>query len=91
MALFHMAYQMGESLGLGFNIVSVERTALGQAMEWAVAGGQTLDRLHAALTAYRQLPEMPSSIDMIRAEANLVENTLQLPTSRLRDWALESI
>ena len=29
---------------------------------------------------------MPSSADIVRAEANLVENTLDLPTDRLRDW-----
>jgi hypothetical protein len=28
---------------------------------------------------------------MVRVEANLVENTLDLPTSRLRDWVFESV
>ena len=65
--------------------------ALGHALEWAVAHGQTPDRLHAALAAYRDLPKMASATDMVRVEANLVENTLDLPTSRLRDWVFESM
>jgi hypothetical protein len=89
-ALFRMAHQMGESAGLTFDVTWVERTALGQAMEWVVARGQTPERLRAALAAYHILPKIPPAADMIRAEANLVENALQLPTSRLRDWALES-
>jgi hypothetical protein len=88
-ALFRMAHQMGESAGLTFDVTWVERTALGQAMEWAVARGQTPERLRAALAAYHNLLKIPPA-DMIRAEANLVENALQVPTSRLRDWALES-
>ena len=89
-ALFRMAHQMGESTGLMLDIVSVERTALGQALEWTVARGQTPERLRAALVTYRDLPNMAPATDMVRAEASLVENALQLPTSRLRDWALES-
>ena len=89
-ALFHMAHQVGEGAGFIADLVWVEQNALGQALEWAVARGQTPERLRAALAAYRNLPKIPPAADMIRAEANLVENTLQLPTSRLRDWAFES-
>ena len=47
-------------LGSTFStVVWVERTALGVALEWAVARGQTPEQLHAALAAYRDLPKMP--------------------------------
>jgi len=81
--LFRMARHCSEG---GFSMVSVQRNALGLALEWAVARGQTIDRLHAALSAYGDLPKMPSAADIVRAEANLVERTLDLPTSTLRDW-----
>ncbi len=89
MVLFRMAQHAGDRAGLmsAFaNVVLVERTALSHALEWAVAPGQTLERLQTALAAYRERPKMPSSADIVRAEANLVENTLELPTDRLRDW-----
>ena len=92
-ALFRMAHHIGDGAGLSSahpGTIAVERMALGQALEWAVARGQTPDRLHAALAAYRDLPKMPPAADMVRAEANLVENTLDLPASRLRDWVFES-
>jgi hypothetical protein len=93
MALFCMARHSSEGTGLSWSfttIVWVERTALGVAMEWAVAHGQTPEKLHAALIAYRDFPKMPFAADMVRAEANIVENTLDLPASRLRDWIFES-
>jgi hypothetical protein len=89
MVLFRMARHVGDGTGLisAFaNVVLVERSALGHALEWAVAPGQTPERLQAALAAYRDLPNMPSSADIVRVDANLVENTLDLPTDRLRDW-----
>jgi hypothetical protein len=54
--LFRMARQTGNGLGLisAFpDLVSVEWTALGHALEWAAAPGQTPEWLHAALVAYR--------------------------------------
>ncbi|MFI5457427.1 MAG: hypothetical protein ACHRXM_18440 [Isosphaerales bacterium] len=91
--LFRMARHFGEGAGLypAFSVVSVQRDALGLAMEWAVARGQTPERLHAALTAYRDLPKMPPPADVVRVEANLVEKTLDLPTSKFRDWLYESM
>ena len=92
MVLFRMARHGGEETGLGstfVNLIWVERTALGVAMEWAVARGQTPEQLHAALTAYRNLPKIPAAADVVRAEANIVEKTLDLPTSRLRDWVFQ--
>jgi hypothetical protein len=93
MATFHMANHVGTGTGLvsAFpNVTWVEQNALGVALEWAVARGQTPDRLHAALAAYRDLPKMPLAADVVRADANLVDNTLDLPTSRLREWVFES-
>jgi hypothetical protein len=93
MALFRMAHHAARGSGfvMAFpSALSIERNALGHALEWAVARGQTPERLHAALAAYRELPSVSPTVDMLRAEANLVEKTLDLPTSRLRDWLLES-
>ena len=92
MVLFRMARHSGEETGLGStftNLIWVERTPLGVALEWVIAHGQTPERLHVALTAYRNLPKMSTTADIVRAAANIVENTLDLPTSRLRDWVFE--
>jgi len=91
--LLRMARHFSEEAGLypAFSLVLVERDALGLAMEWAIAPGQTHERLHAALTSYRDLPKMPSAADVARAEANLVEKTLDVPTSKFRDWLYESM
>ena len=51
--------------------------------------GQTPERLHAALEAYRNLPKMPTPSEIVRAEANIVENTLNLPASELRGYLEE--
>ena len=93
MVLFRMAHHVGA--GSGFvrafpDVLSLERNALGHALEWAIARGQTPERLHSALAAYRGLPKMAPTADIVRAEANVVENTLDLPTGKLRDWAFES-
>ncbi len=88
MVLFHMARHFSEGLGGGPAIralTSVERDALGLAMEWAVARGQTPERLHAALAAYREMPKPPSATEVLRAEANIVENTFDLPASKFLD------
>ena len=92
-ALCRMARHGGEGTGLMATLSSVawvEQTALGVALEWAVDHGQTPDRLHAALIAYHDLPKIPAAADTVRAEANMVENTLDLPATRLRDWVFES-
>jgi ABC-2 family transporter protein len=63
-----------------------EREALIAAMDWALAPGQTSERLHAALVAYRSLPAMPAPRDVVRAQSNLFENTLDLPVNALREY-----
>ena len=91
--LFHMARHISAPDGMAHHLssLSVEQNAIGLAMEWAIARGQTPERLLAALAAYRDLPKMPPSADTVRAEANLVENTLDLPASTIRDWLYESM
>jgi hypothetical protein len=92
MVLFRMARHVGDGAGLisAFaNVVLVERTALSNALEWAVTHRQTPERLQAALVACRDLPKMRSSADIVRGEANLVENTLDLPSDKLHDWLIE--
>jgi hypothetical protein len=67
---------------------SIERDALGLAMEWAVAPRQTPERLHAALAAYRALPKMGQFGDVAQAEMYLTEKTLGLPIDDLRSQLL---
>jgi hypothetical protein len=91
--LFRMARHFSEGAGLSqtLGVLNfVEKDALDLAMEWASARGQTPDRLHAALAAYRDLPKVPSAADVMRAEANIVENTLNVPAPALREWLAES-
>jgi len=91
--LFRVARHFGEGVGLypAVSVVLGERDALALAMEWPIAPGQTPERLQVALTAYRDLPKMPSAADVVRVEANLVEKTLDLPNSKFRDWLYESM
>ncbi len=92
MVLFRMTRHFTERSGVGeamFTLSIVERDALGSAISWAVAKGQTTERLHAALEAYRNLPELTSPTDIVRAEANIIENTLDLPASTLRRYLEE--
>ena len=87
--LFRMATHFAEGSGAAeaTDVVSHnERQALELALEWALAPGQTPERLHKALEAYRILHKMPPPSDIVRAEANLVENTLDLPPSKLRGY-----
>jgi ABC-2 family transporter protein len=92
MVLFRMAHHVGA--GSGFirafpDALSLERSALGHALEWAIARGQTPERLHSALAACRRLPKVAPTADIVRAEANVVENTLDLPADKLREWAFK--
>ena len=62
------AFPHGQAFHRGFGrrprphavLVNFERDALALAIEWAVAPGQTPERLHAALEAYRNLPKLPT-------------------------------
>jgi ABC-2 family transporter protein len=92
--LFRMARHFAEGSGIEpalSALKSVEREGLTLAIEWAMARGQTPERLHAALAAYRSLPKMPDASEIIRAEANILENTLDLRASTFRDWLTQSL
>jgi hypothetical protein len=71
--------------------LAAEREALGLAIDWANARGQTPERLGAALAAYRELPRVVSVTDALRAEAKIIENTLDRPTPELREYLEESV
>ena len=95
MVLFRMTRHFIEGSGMDQAyqaLVRFERDALALALDWAVAPGQTPARLHAAMEAYRDLPKIAPPSDVVRAQANIVENTLNLPASKLRmyveDFAL---
>ena len=90
--LFRMTRHFTEGAGLDearAALLIAERDALKLAIDWAVAQGQTVERLHAALETYRSLPKMPTAGDVVRAEANTVENTLNLPASEVRRYLEE--
>jgi ABC-2 family transporter protein len=87
--LFHMARHFAEGSGVDdarAALVGVEREGLMLALDWANAPRQTTERLRAALDAYRKLPKMPPASDVVRAEANAVENTLNLPADKLHRY-----
>jgi hypothetical protein len=90
--LFRMArhFTEGSDLdGARAVLLTFERDALILALDWANAPGQTPERLRAALDAYRILPKLPPASDVVRAEANIVENTLNLPVDKLRSYLEE--
>ena len=89
MVLFRMARHFSEGSGVEpgpARLSNCRARRLGLAIEWALARGQTPERLHAALEAYRDLPKMPQPSEIVRAEANIVENTLDLPASTFREY-----
>ena len=66
------------------DLALIERVGTTQALNWALAPGQTVERLEKALKSYHDLPKLPPTADLVRAEANVVENTLELPASTIR-------
>jgi hypothetical protein len=71
-------------------LVSVERRALALAMDWAFARGQTSERLHSALSVYVDLPKVTPAAEVVRAEAMILENTLDHPSALFRAYLEES-
>jgi hypothetical protein len=71
--------------------LAIEEEALDFARRWAITRGQTPERLRAALAAYRDLPPMIPAAEVARAEAILVERTIELPAGELRDWLLANL
>lgn len=92
--LFRTARHLTEGSGIQPALSSLqfnERDALNLAVDWAMARCQTPERLHAALAAYHNLPKMPNPSEIVRAEANIVENTLDVAVSTFRDWLTQSL
>lgn len=91
-ALFRMAHHFGTGSRsvLAFpNGLVVECDALNAALQSPVAPGQKPEQLRSAMTAYADLPKMPSTLDIVRAEANVIERTLNLPKTQLRNSVVE--
>jgi len=62
-----------------------EEAALSLAMKWAADERQTVATLRDARGAFHQLPLMLDAAEVIRAEALILQNTLDLPRGELRD------
>jgi hypothetical protein len=77
------------TMGQALTALGIERRALEVAQEWANAPGQTADRLHAALEAYRGLPARTPTAEIIRGEGLLVERSIDLPLDDLTDWIVQ--
>jgi ABC-type transport system involved in multi-copper enzyme maturation permease subunit len=90
--LLRMARHMSGPATMHMSLASlaIERPALELAQEWARAPGQTPDRLHAALSAYRGLPAVTPPAEIIRGEGLLVERSIDLPVDDLVDWKVET-
>ncbi len=61
-----------------------EQTALSRALEWSVDPRQTLELLRAAGKDLHDLSPMPTMADIVSAEANILEQTFNLPLNDLK-------
>jgi hypothetical protein len=77
--LIRMAHHLGEGAVIrpAVKALAIEEHALDLAMEWASAPGQTPERLRAALATYRDLPRVTLPSEVVRAEAQLVDRSLE--------------
>ena len=83
-SLFRISRQFGGlNPGQGWWTGRVENSALFLAMRWAADPRQTAETLEAARDAYRALPPFPSRADQLRANALIVNNTLDMPREDL--------
>jgi hypothetical protein len=76
--IFRMARHLDEGAAIdqALQALAIERLALDRAIAWTIAPGQTPDRLRAALAAYREPLGMPPAAEVVRAEAQIVEQSL---------------
>ena len=80
----HMAD--GAPIAPALGALKTEREVLDLAMEWTIAPHQTSEQLRsAALAAFRDLPTITPPDDILRAEANITERTLELSTKELKE------
>jgi hypothetical protein len=80
----------GATIPPAMNALITEREALDLAVEWAIAPRQTAEQLRSALAAIRDLPKMTPADEVLRAQANLTEKTIDLPAKKL-EKELESL
>lgn len=64
--------------------LQIEQMALSRALEWSVDPRQTPELLQAAQKAVRELAPMPVIADVVSAEANILEQTFNLPSDDLK-------
>ena len=67
----------------------VEQAALGLAMTWAVAPGQTPGLIRQAIESYRVLPPMPPVSEAVGQEYALLRQTLDMPLDQLREQLIK--
>ena len=89
--MFRVARQWSGRVPLTHALAALncERTALSRAMRWAADSRQTPERLRSALDAYRKLSPMPTPAEPIRAEAQIIRNTENLPRRELVEKLFE--
>jgi ABC-type transport system involved in multi-copper enzyme maturation permease subunit len=89
--MFRVARQWSGRVPLNqaLTALNCERAALSRAMLWAADSRQTVERLTSALDACRKLPPMPTPAEPIRAEAQIVRNTVNLPRKELVERLFE--
>ncbi len=80
----------GATMFQGLHALTIEREALDLARDWSTAPRQTLDRLRAAMVAYRDLPRPIPAAEVVRGEAILLERTIDLPADDLKGLLLET-
>lgn len=88
MVLFRMARHFsGDARAIWFlQGLQIERQALDLAVEWAADTRQTPERLKAALDAFNARPALPTAAEMVAAEAEIADRTLQLPREKLIEF-----
>ncbi len=93
LVLFRMGRHFTQTSGSAEYVSGLdqERLAMELSMRWALAHGQTPDQLLGALVAFRDLPPNPPPTAAIWADANLVENTLDLSSDKLSDLLYERL
>ncbi len=93
MVLLRMARHVSEGATMTheLNALAIEKEALDLAIDWATAPGQTPERLHSAIAAYRDSPRVIAPAEVARAEAILFERSIDLPLDELKRLLLETI
>ena len=93
MVLLRMARHLSEGAAMypSLPAFGIEKDALALAHDWSIAPGQTPERLHAAMDAYRDLPQLIPASEVVRAETVLFERTINLPSEDLKGLLLEQL